>query len=451
MKPLILSILFIALFDTSYAAVLLQKSNFTYNGAFRVPQGNLGGESATFNSLANGSVIALNRSAGTLYIHGKGSEKMITEISIPDPVISENVSSLPTASVVRQPADLTSGNYNKLSVAGTDVANGGFPGGFMLYNNRIIGSAYAYYDQNNGYRSHFAASPTWDANKDFTGLVPLGDPPLYSVVNGGFVGGYMTEIPDEWKERLGGPALTGKGALAVINRSSMGPCAWVFDPDDIGTETPPIQATPVVGYTVEHPTLGTYEGPSMLYNMGVAINGIIFPPGTDSVLFFGRHGLGADGLGTGCYGPGTDDPSEAGRTATSVPNTCHGNVIEGTKVCCYDPVLFDAGNHAYPYVHKVWAYDAHDFQKVVDGDINPETGVAYKPWDIVPYDSWTLDPLPFAQGRYEIRGAAYDPASSTLYITALGETVGYETFPIVHAYTVQVHQRQGTFIFGNSQ
>src|SRR5213080_2377979 len=105
---------------------------------------------------------------------------------------------------------------------------------------------------------------------------------------------------------------------------------------------------------VSHPTLGAWDAN--------------WDPGK-GVLFDGTQGTGKF-----CYGEGTDDPSLDGKP------TPDGSIY------CYDPDDSSKGTHGYPYVAKVWAYDANDLVRVRHGHL--------RPWRVRPYAVWTLH-LPF--------------------------------------------------------
>jgi hypothetical protein len=205
----------------------------------------------------------------------------------------------------------------------------------------------------------------------------------------------------------------------------------VLNPDDVGVVSGTVSATPLITYPLDHPTLGVYAGPSLYYNMGTDITGVAFPAGSDSVLFFGVHGLGFNGTGDGCYGPPTNVISEHGRQS---PELCMGNAIEGTKTCCYDPVsASDDLSHAYPYQSQVWAYKASDMRDVKDG--------TKEPWEITPYAVWPIS-LPFNSSKNNLLGAVYNNNTKMLYITSSGEEVGYETYPIVNVYRVELGKKR---------
>ena len=419
-------IIFLLILSVSYssAGTLLQPQHLTYEGAFRVPHGNLGGASTYAQTLARGGAgLTYNEKNNSLILISRYSEKLAVEISIPTPLIGV-VASLNTATVVQEPGDIANSQWNNLTTDSSPIGNGGLPGGLLVYNNKLIGSAYAYYD--GGYaaaRSHFTSSLQWATNgAEYQGMYRVGVHPINpSAVNGGFVGGYMAEVPNDWKSLLGYPALTGKGALAIIGRTSMGPSVWGFDPDALNA-TDPADAEFFIGYPSSYPTIGTYQGPSLLYNMATQLNGLVFPSGSDSLLFFGRHGLGFTGDGAGCYGLGVSDPALHGtyNTAEGVTN-------------CYDPVNSGKGEHGYPYVHQVWAYDANEILRVKKGLANP--------WDLVPYAYWNFD-LPYDDGtRHEINGVAYDSTSQRIFISqSMTDSISnpYEPYPIIHVFKLDI-------------
>jgi hypothetical protein len=169
-------------------------------------------------------------------------------------------------------------------------------------------------------------------------------------------------------------------------------------------------ATMVVGYPIDHPTLGTYEGRdiSALFLNSTAFAGLVFPPGTSSVLFIGVQ------PGSACYGQGASDPA------------LDGQPYNGT-VYCYDPTNPYKGTHGYPYRGFVWAYDANDLVKVKQGQA--------KPWDVKPYATWTLAAPFMSDARTAIQGATYDPASRRLFVS-LGFADG--TAPVVAVYQLAV-------------
>ncbi len=444
---IILSVLILLAPCISKAAdKLLQQSDFTYLGAFRVPKSDMGGPK--YQGLAyGGSVIAYNPAHNSLFIVGHDQNQEVGEISIPEIINSLKISDLKTARVIQNLADITEGNIAHLGIDGEAIVNGAKIGGLLVYGNHLIGSAYAYYDGGHkAVRSHFISGLTTIAAGDFKGMFELGSKSA-PIPQAGFVAGYMTPIPSDWQEKLGGKVLTGMSSIAVVGRTSSGPAAFAFDPDKLGST--PAPASALLYYPIDHQTIGTYYTSQTLYNKGSHQSGLVFPAGTRSIIYTGRQGLGK-----ACYGPGTTIESEQGNRydSPSPNNTCMGKVMTDTAdPCCYDPVTLSKGAHAYPYDNYVWVYDAQDFERVKNGgrivdnpspnlvaSVSPDSTAAYRPWDIKPYAHWEL-PFPIKQRGYSIfsGASAYDETTKRLYLVEVQtDTDGYgsHNWPIIHVY-----------------
>ncbi len=372
---------------------LILSSDLVYQGAFRVPQG------AQDFSYANDG-IAYYATNNSLFVKCKGanfndtSQQKVTEINIPTLVNSSNISSLNTATLKQACADITENHLNP-----QNITNGMVIGGLMAYNNKLIGSTWAYYDgAGQQTLSHFYHSLNVSQTGTYKGHYALNVSPAFA----GYVGGYMTTVPSQWQSLVGGPALTGSCCHAIIGKQSTGPSVWVFDPDLMGVQNP-VPATPLVYYNLDHPTLGTWGYPlpaNPVYNIMTKITGIVWPTGTRTILLFGSTGLGSQ---------------------------CYGGTTQLGSGSCNDPDYpQDKGVHAYPYAYYVWAYDANDFVSVKNG--------VKKPWEIVPYSHWQLT-LPFDAAKAELNGAAYDPATKRIYVSQYcADNSPVYCLPVIHAF-----------------
>lgn len=348
----------------------ITSADFIYLGAFRAPYEDRAGNPLTWGGYA----LAVNPSGATegtstgLFIGCHAWRQRLAEIAIPSTV---NLSE--TAALRQDCTDVTEGRLDLVD----DMPN---LGGALVYGGRLIVSVYGYYDADvSQTRSHFASSTDLAQTGDVVGPEQVGE-------QAGVVAGYMTTIPEEWQTHLGGPALTGQCCIPIISRTSAGPAASVFDPEDVGRRNP-VPATPLLHYPLEHP-LAPEDAQNNLFNLTTQIVGMAFPPGSRSLLFVGRHGIGPY-----CYGAGEE---------------------------CDDPVESYKGPHAYPYVHQVWAYDVLDLLSVKQGQL--------RPWEVQPYAVWRLTEMDDVGGA-SIAGAAFDPDAGRLYIT---EQYGDE--PLVHVY-----------------
>jgi hypothetical protein len=353
---------------------LLEQSDLSYTGAYRVPNAdNLG------NSLGySGHALGYNPANHSLFFGGHDWDQKLCEIGIPG-VIDLNH----TGSILQNCTDVTEGCLDQIDVDTVKL------GGTLVYNGRLVVAAYSYYDADgNQELSHFASGTNLSQPGDILGPYPLGD-------WAGIVSGYMGIIPLEWRSTLGGPALTGQCCISIISRTSSGPAVSVFNPDHVGSQNP-VPATPLLYYPLDHP-LAPVDTQNGYFNLATQIKGVAYPSGTRSLLFFGRHGTGPY-----CYGTG-------------------GDLGEGD---CYDPVDSSKGTHSYPYVHQVWAYDALDLLAVKNGQVQP--------WEVQPYAIWHLSEMD-STGSATISGATFDPASGRVYITeAFGED------PVVHVYQIDM-------------
>lgn len=357
---------------------LVQASNLHYEGAFRTPGILVPGTDRGFDY--GGTSPAFVAAHQSLWLFSHPYDWQTAELGIPA-LGSGAVSTLPVAPVLTPFRDLFAGKRKAVADPTASVA----AGGLLVHGDRIVLTAYMGYGSGQTL-SHFTR-PADPSSSTIAGPFRIG--PL----GANFYSGYMADVPPEWQAALG-PTLTGQCCLSVISRTSYGPAVAAFDLAQVGTAQ---NAVPLVYYPSDHKTLGDWNGPgaSKYFNGTTEISGLVFPAGTSSVLFFGRHGLGSY-----CYG----EPD-----------------------ACGDPEGTAKGDHAYPYVYYVWAYDAHDLAAVKAG--------SKAAWSVMPYAVWTLN-LPYAQNHngHHLGGATYDPATRRLFVSQMFAN-GDE--PVVHVFTLR--------------
>jgi len=354
---------------------LVQKDNLVYQGGFRVPQG--ASDSTTF--AYGGTALAYNPGNNSLYMTGHDHVQFSAEISIPAAVNATKIDELATASILQPLADATEGKLRQINPSDSNPQK---IGGHLVYNGKLIVTGYSYYDGGGTQSaSHFSRPLSLSTTGQVVGPYLVGSNPHY-------VGGYMALVPPEWQASFAGSALTGMCCGPVASVQSEGPSISVFNPSL--TRQP---ATRLLGYPLSNP-LRPVSSSNAVYNLTSSISGVVFPGGTRSVLFFGRHGVG-----TYCYGEGAD---------------------------CGDPADSYKGVHAYPYVYQVWAYDANDLLAVKNG-----TKREYQPQ---PYAVWTFK-LPFetALSTHFLGGAAYDPRTQQIYLSQRGSDA---SGPVIHVFKV---------------
>lgn len=338
-------------------------ADLRYLGSFGVPPIDgtswVSEQALTFGGWA----LGLGQDGKSLYYGCHDWHEKLAEISIP--AIGG------TASIIRRCSSVPG-----LPDVDVDQVN---LGGTLLWNGRLIVSAYSYYDgDGNATKSHTVGTPR------VTDFVPF---QVVGGIGGGRVGGYMGVIPREWRELLGGPAFTGQCCIGVISRSSLGPALSVFNPDDVGRVNP-VPAKQLLGYSISNP-LANHDSTGELFNGATQMGGVAFVAGTRSVIFFGRHGIGRY-----CYGTGEE---------------------------CVDPDDPSKGTHAHPYRRQAWFYDAADLARVNAGEL--------KPYEVKPY---AIAPLPGDGGRgARAPQTTFDPATRRVYMAD-----GLHENPRIHVYEI---------------
>jgi hypothetical protein len=358
---------------------LVQQSNLVYEGAFRVPEGRIGGSTFAYGGYA----LAYNAEHNSLFMVGHAQEQQVAEISIPDIRTGSGLSELATATVLQPFADVLE---NRMDVVNPNDGNAKMIGGMLPYQGKLFISVYASYDAAlTQVLSHFISGTTLGTTGDLRGPFRVG------TVGAHFIDGYFGEVPATLQAMLGGPVVNGHCCISIVSGTSYGPALFAINPSDIGAKTP-APATALVYYPNDH-FVNDWNVKSTFFNGSTSVRGVVIPAGTRSVLFFGTQGLGPF-----CYGGGD---------------------------ACKDPANPYQGAHAYPYVSYVWAYDANDLAAVKSGK--------KKPWDVRPYGTWQLS-LPFANDEIPaINGATFDPHTGRLFIT---RHKGDGERPLVHVFTI---------------
>jgi hypothetical protein len=429
----ILSMSIILAMCSASSGALIQESDFTFIGAFRVPQGAYNGISYEYG----GRGLAYNSANNSLFILSIYNSH-VAEFSIPAPVNSSTLGDLNIAINLQSFEDITEGNRNNIGEGGVEcTGTQNFMGDFLIYNGSMYGSVYNYYDAALcAELSHFKSGTTLSTTGDFDGMYRVGD----SAFNVGFRAGYMCEIPDAWQSSFGGAtAFTGLSFVAVMGRTSFGPSISTFYPDSLGVSEPS-PSTMLVYYEDQgdDATFGTYYHPhdaNPYISTADWVGGVEFPEGSDTVLFIGMHGTG-----DWCYKcPEPNNP---------------------------------AGTGAWPYQYFVWAYDANDLAAshsgnytVTQDDYNANrfwdgvypnntslaVGDTVRPYNVVPYDTWALtfpiEPDTTVTNWKEIRGTAYDPATNRLYLSA-ADIDGRR--PVIQVYEINLSSPEDISITGAS-
>ncbi|MFT5356282.1 MAG: hypothetical protein ACI9KE_003505 [Polyangiales bacterium] len=377
---------------------LVRIDDFIYAGAFRISSSMFGGSNLNY---AVGT-LGYNPEAGSLFIAGHAQHTMVAEFAIPDSLgMSDVVTELP---VVASPLQ----DFVPVLEA---VDN---PDGL----NRITGLYWKDGDLLVNANSWYDAPGTAE---DTTLVIEGGD--LDGTVRGfhqlrgrARAAGFMSPIPEDWQETLGGTELAGWASnYSIISRYSVGPTLFAFNaalPEAGG----PIDAQIHLDYpfgeraylsdnaleyqcTIDGDvTTCTGEGASDLWNhVSKAMYGFIVP-GTRTYAIFGSNAGARSGLGY--------------------------KIIQENDNLCGGPCSRDNTDSDNYY----WFYDLDEIL-AAESPSDPRP-YAYGPWE-----------PPFGpRGSHKVIGGSFAADRGVLYLAlgGAGQVGRYDRPPLILAFEVPV-------------
>jgi hypothetical protein len=451
LTPTVFSYLPVAASD--HSGPLVQSGDLQYLGAFRLPGGDVrpetfayGGNAMTHNP--NGDPFGPDDGfPGSLFVTGHdrmaygdlpdGSQ--VAEISVPEPVQTNNLAELNQAEFLQPFNDVAAGFF-----VGLDE----LPRIGMQYLDAPVTGAKIHL----AWGQHLqpdppVASHAWfDPNlsmPDMQGTWFIGHQSLYSV------NGYLFEIPASWADEHTGGRVLGTGRYRDGGWSGMGPALFAYRPwiDAAGTPASP-------GTHLDETTLLLYESSQNTDNIERALDGYQHPDeweggawittrsGKSAVLFAGTKGTG------GKYWYGYVNP--AGPETPCVHQASVGQftvcrLADGTPCPAQDltecPVHNDyRGWWSGRFDAQFILYDPADLERVAAG------GMAS--WEPQPYAYVDVDKVLFlnpagiepdmlgtgVQRRHRIGPVTYDGNNDLLYVL---ELFADGAKPVVHVWRVQ--------------
>lgn len=438
---------------TPTSGQLIQPADLVYQGAFRLPGGDVrpetfayGGNAMTFN-LSGDPSGPDDGFPGSLFVTGhdrlaygelpNGSQ--LAEISIPVPVKSDSLAQLNQAVFLQGFHNVAEGFFTELE----EIPRIG-----MQYLDTPATGAKIHL----AWGQHFqpdppVASHAWfDPNlsaPDMQGTWFIGNQSLYSL------NGYMFEIPASWADEHAEGRYLGTGRFRDGGWSGMGPALFAYRPwiDDAGTPAPS-------GTHLEETVLLLYESSENSSNIERCLDGYQHPDeweggawmttsaGKSAVLFAGTKGTGAK------YWYGWVNP--AGPEYPCVEEEMLGQftlcrLADGTP-CPPEDLTECAGHNDYRgwwsarFDAQFILYDPADLAQVAAGEMES--------WEPQPYASLDIDEHLFlnpagveqdmlgtgVQRTYRIGAVAYDRDNDLLYVL---ELFADEAKPVVHVWRVE--------------
>lgn len=382
---------------------LIGISAVTYEGGFRLPSGQFGGSDRATHSFSPGP-IAFNSKNNSLYTVSHDYHQGIGEFKIPAISSSDDPAEFETASVLQ--------NFRAFHVAGeapTGIDNYFRVTGMTLVNDKLVVNYMNWYDAsgNETDTSVVFQQPDALATSAIVGPFQLG--------GAAHASGWLTPIPQDLQESLGGNHLAGHAHGSIASRLSIGPPAHVLNVGDLtdASEGQAVSTFAVLDFNLSEPLydtdvydLETTSRSDIAYNVdgrnklwtqisGASYGFII--SGTGTYMTLGYAGGFNSGLGY--------------KITQTDGNLCGGP-------CSYDPE--DNYNH-------YWLWKVADMVDVRNGKLEPS---ALRPYQYGVFDT--------RGNKASIKGAAYDEANKRLYVSLKnGDSLGrYSRPPLILSYSV---------------
>jgi len=398
--------------DYSRTSNLIQPEDLTYMGAFRLPYGEgnaswaWGGSGATY--YPGGDPSNLDAYPGSIYAIGHDQAMMVAEISIPEPVISRNLSDLNTATLLREFTNIRVGvgDLDEL-FSRADIHVGGLaylPPQGMQTSGKLYACWGAHFqEEEQNLPSHMwcdldfsNAAGAWRVGSTYLELYQSND--------------YMCEIPAEFADQY--PALRGfylaTGRFREGGHGGQGPNLYAIapwmdgNPPGDGTE---LSAVRLLGYSSTHPDGYDYGGGHTMngYHDSDEWTGVAWlTAGSKSaVIFVGTKGQGECWYG---YSDGTEYPTDGSEFTGTVPDYPHN----------------DRGYWSTSFQAQIIFYNPEDLAAVASGTMEPYEPQPYAALSLDEYlyniDKVNHPDFPVERNKNRVGGCAFDRASGYLYI-----------------------------------
>ncbi len=418
------------------ASDLLLPSDLTYIGAFRLPyvdggvDWSWGGTGAAY--CPDGDPGNDDAYPGSIYVIGHAGSMWVAEVSIPEPVVSRDLSALNTATLLRGFTNIRAGvgELDELFSA-ADIRVGGLaylPAQGAQTSDKLYACWGAHFQTDEQDRpSHMwcdldfsNAAGAWRVGSTFLELYQTND--------------YMFEVPREYADS--DPSLAGfylaTGRFREGGHGGQGPNLYAIAPWQDGNPPPDgaqLTARRLLGYSSTHLDGWDYGGGHTLdsyHDSDEWVGGAWLTAGDRAAVIF----VGTKGKGDCWYGfsDGTVYPTDGSPFTGTVPDYPHD----------------DRGYWSTSFEAQMIFYDPDQLIAVANGTLDPYVPQPYATLSLDSYlynvDKVNHPAFPPERNKYRIGCCTFDRQDGLLYVFEYrGEPAGgdwNDDYPIVHVFSV---------------
>ena len=420
---------------------LLQPTDVSYVGSFRVPIGTFGTALPNLGTLNNGLArMVFNAANGSLIVTGSPNDPWsIAEITIPGTLSTSLVQNdLPLCSFIHEPKVIKNLIPNYPAGMQPIGALDTLLNGLVIYGGDLYFSWAPYYDTTDAAHTHSRMTgtdiSTGTLSEIYSSSLPAGFWTGHAVTNGHVsknVAGYMCEIPSGWQSDLGGKkVITGSSNMSVISKTSAAPAAFGWDPADLGV-TDPMPLAPYQWYPWDLPNrfwdvkyLTTNDFTSIVQTD----TGVMAIPGSRTVLYHVAKGVVGGFCWYGNETLGIENPYASDPIYSSLHGTIQADDKRPVAGNGYHCTNLGGTSGVGMYARELQFWDALEFKRVYAG--------SQERWAASPYARLTLS-TPIADAKKYTGGMAYDATTHRLYLAGHQDyfnSGGGSYYPLVHVY-----------------
>ncbi len=369
---------------------------FEYQGSFRISSETFGESNVNY---AIGT-LAYNSDKHSLFIAGHAQHNAIGEFPIPELTVQNDVNDFNVANSALQ-------DFRNILSAGSTGNPEGIDRVTGLYykNGQLIVNAETWYDAPGD------NSDTTLVVRDANNLATSSVEGYFELEGAARAGGYISEVPPEWQDRIGSTHITGWSSVySIISRYSLGPSMYSFDINQL---------------------LDT----SLSFNENVPTTALMsFPYSGGEYLDEGAELMNTgssasdlwNSLSNGVYGfiiPGTNTFAVIGSSSGIVGGIGY-KITQDNGNLCGGPCPY-ISSEVYNYY---WFFDVEEI--LAASRVSEPRPYAYGKWSL-PFDD---------NGSHSIIGASYDSENNMLYIALqnAGRVATYDRPPLIHGYSISI-------------